>query len=132
MEIVAEGKPVVLEELVHSLEDHVKSVQAAKSRVAWQSPTGGYDEHFPLVILQPKMEAMVILEGDEQTMDYYQRHLRIEAVFNRGLKLECQRSERLVVTVAGDSTRIKSFVRWCQRGPPLQRADRVQVKWASS
>eukprot|EP00316_Scyphosphaera_apsteinii_P017103 CAMPEP_0119310610 /NCGR_PEP_ID=MMETSP1333-20130426/19668_1 /TAXON_ID=418940 /ORGANISM="Scyphosphaera apsteinii, Strain RCC1455" /LENGTH=185 /DNA_ID=CAMNT_0007314825 /DNA_START=258 /DNA_END=815 /DNA_ORIENTATION=+ len=132
MEIVAEGQAAALEHLVGDLDEALESVEGAMSRVVWQPPTGGYEDHFPLVVLQPKMKATITLEGDEQTLDYYQRHMRIEAVFNRGLKVECKRLEWLTVTVTGDSTRIKSFIRWCQRGPPLQRADRIQVKWANS
>jgi len=77
------------------------------------------------------MRANLQLHGDVQTLDYYTRHLQVEAVFNRGLKLSSNRpgERKLEVTVTGSASRLKSFVRWCQRGPPLQRAERVQVKW---
>ena len=69
--------------------------------------------------------------GNEGDLDYITRHLRIEAVFNRGLKLRKSRigPERMDLEVWGDSGRLKSFVRWCYQGPSLARPEEVQVTW---
>jgi len=84
---------------------------------------------------------------------------QVEAVFNRGLKLASERKDPTLLSLrlsgaparwplaaprggvvwrraparplpAGDSARLKSFVRWAQRGPPLERAERVVVTWS--
>ena len=54
-----------------------------------------------------------------------------QAVFNRGLKLKKTRTqpEEFVLECAGDSGRLKSFVRWCYNGPQLARPDQVTVDW---
>lgn len=60
--------------------------------------------------------------------------VQIEAVFNRGLKIDRNGFKRgdaeMTLDVAGDSGRIKSFLRWCQRGPPLARAEEVKITWS--
>jgi len=102
-------------------------------KVAWQAPVGGYTSEFSLVTLKPKMSASLELAGTDQCLNYYSRHLNIEAVFNRGLKVASTRPSGglLRIDVSGDSGRLKSFVRWAQRGPPLQRCDSVDVKWSN-
>ena len=79
------------------------------------------------------MKASITLTGKEFTLDYYTRHLQVEAVYNRGVTLTKSRQSptELRVDVQGDSSRIKSFVRWCQRGPPLERADGVAIQWST-
>mmetsp|Transcript_21625 Transcript_21625/g.46619 ORF Transcript_21625/g.46619 Transcript_21625/m.46619 type:complete len:213 (-) Transcript_21625:283-921(-) len=132
LEVIAEGSRAQLDKLV-GLVHQVIAVDSnsATSRAVWQPPTGGYGGTFPLVALHPKMLAQIDLDGDKQTLDFYTLQLQLEAVFNRGLKLNSKRpqNEQLKLTVSGDTVRLKSFVRWCQRGPPMQRADRVQVEW---
>jgi len=133
LEILAEGERDMLEPLVAYIQEEAGHSDAADCRESWQLPGGGYDEKFPLVMLSPKMEATITLEGESSTMENYKRHLQVEAVFNRGLKLRWSRLEegRLEMGCEGDAGRLKSFVRWCYNGPPLARADKVAVTWGS-
>jgi acylphosphatase len=131
LEVVAEGERANLDTLVSSVESTVSAVDGTDITVRWQQPNGGYVAGFPLVMLQPKMTATITLGAKEFTLDYYTRHLQVEAVFNRGLKMAYKRVSpaELVVEVKGDSSRLKAFVRWAQRGPPLERADSVTIQW---
>ena len=60
----------------------------------------------------------VTLRSDTNTLDYFARHVQIEAVFNRGLKLERSRpdDEEIVFTVTGDPKRVRGFLKWCYAG----------------
>ncbi len=130
IEIVAEGEEKQLKSLV-SLAQLAADEGGATCREAWQLPVGGYDPRYPSVELTPVMEAKVTITGKSGTLDYYKRNLQVEAVFNRGLELSSRRPkpDTLVVVIRGDSSRIKSFVRWCYAGPPLVKADTVSVAW---
>ena len=132
VEVVAEGERAQIEELVEQV--RASAGEAASMREAWQLPVGGYVDSFPVVTFDAsKMQANVRMMGNEGDLDYITRHLRIEAVFNRGLKLRKSRigPERMDLEVSGDSGRLKSFVRWCYQGPPLARPDEVQVEWSA-
>lgn len=132
VEIIAEGDKSALEPLAASVQASADADADSSCRQVWQLPVGGYAASFPLVSLAPTMTATVRMKGDMGTIDYVKRHLQTEAVFNRGLELkkESPSAEQLVVTCKGDSRRLKSFVRWCYAGPPLARADEVDVTWA--
>ena len=98
----------------------------------WQPATHAYDSKFPLIDLAARMKARVEIRGDEQTVSYYSRSVQLEAVFNRGLKMSKKVSkDKLVLELSGDSDRLKQFLRWCYRGPPMlgSLAD-VKVKWS--
>ncbi|KAL1499151.1 hypothetical protein AB1Y20_013662 [Prymnesium parvum] len=131
LELIAEGERPLLETLVRFAEDAVEGEEGAECRMSWQLPGGGYDETFPLVRLAEDMRAEVELRGDPATMAYYARHLNVEAVFNRGLKVSERglNHDRLTVSLSGDADRLKSFVRWCYNGPRLARAEKVTVTW---
>ena len=105
--------------------------EGADCRLSWQLPGGGYDENFPLVHLSSDMQATVELHGTPDTMALYNRHVQVEAVFNRGLKVKKKElmDGQLKVGVTGGADRMKSFVRWCYNGPRLEKADRVSVIW---
>ena len=76
------------------------------------------------------LPAVRLLRGDAGTLDYFSRHLQTEAVFNRGLKMRKEvKPDRLQVVCEGKAGRLKSFVRWCHNGPPMSRADSVEVEW---
>jgi len=128
-EVIAEGEREALEGLLGELST---ACGDAEVREAWQLPVGGYSD-FPLVSLEPKMGAHITLRGEDGALDYFSRHVRIEAVFNRGLKLiKNERTQgTLTIEASGDSARLKSFVRWCYAGPPLARADEVSLEWSS-
>jgi len=131
VEVIAEGERVALDGLVSTLQGAVDAEDGAEMHLSWQPPVGGYSDGLPLVVLQGKMRANIELHGSEGTLEYYIRHLQVEAVFNRGLALQKKRQPaQLDLSVSGDSARIKSFVRWCQRGPPLDRAERCVVSWS--
>ena len=132
-EIIAEGERADLEALAGGIE---KVVGAANLRTAWQqaavAKSLSYTDAFPLVQLSKRMRCAVTIASDQNTLDYYTRHVQIEAVFNRGLQLERERPdpEELIFTVTGDAKRLKGFLRWCYRGPPLARESSVGVKWS--
>jgi len=128
-EVIAEGDREALEGLVGDL---TAACGDAEIREAWQLPVGGYSD-FPLVSLEPKMSAHITLQGEDGSLDYFSRHVRIEAVFNRGLKLTKNERQQgsLTIEASGDSARLKSFVRWCYAGPPLARAEQVLVEWSA-
>jgi len=134
LEVIAEGSKEELNKLTGALEESVSAESEASCRTAWQEPVGGYDPQFPIIQLEPKMKARIAMKGSDGDLDYYSRHLQIEAVFNRGLKMNRNGFKRgdteMNLDVAGDSGRIKSFLRWCQRGPPLARADEVKITWS--
>jgi len=87
---------------------------------------------FPVVDLKPdKTTAKISMYGDEADISYISRHMKIEAVFNRGLTLKKLDSTptQLNIMSSGKSGRLKSFVRWCYVGPALARPDKVTVDW---
>ena len=132
-EIIAEGERADLEALENGIASYVG---AANLRTAWQqaaiSKKSSYSDAFPLVTLSKRMRAAVTLRSDTNTLDYFARHVQIEAVFNRGLKLERSRpdDEEIVFTVTGDPKRVRGFLKWCYRGPPLARETEVSVQWS--
>ena len=132
-EIIAEGERADLEALENGIASYVG---AANLRTAWQqaaiSKKSSYSDAFPLVTLSKRMRAAVALRSDTNTLDYFARHVQIEAVFNRGLKLERSRpdDEEIVFTVTGDPKRVRGFLKWCYRGPPLARETEVSVQWS--
>ena len=131
LEAIVEGERALLEPMVEYLEEEVKKKDGAECRLSWQLPGGGYDEKFPLVQLSKDMQATISLHGEEATMTYYNRHLQVEAVFNRGLKIKWKKlgDGMLAMGVTGNAERLKSFVRWCYNGPRLERADKVTIDW---
>ena len=108
----------------------------------------------------PEMKMQVEIEGDEGAISYYSRSVTLEAVFNRGLKLKrrCRRrhglgwatgagaehallpcavrrggGRKLTLDVSGKADRLKQFLRWCYRGPPLVGSPaKVTVKWSKA
>jgi len=129
IEVVAEGPEDVLKAMA-------KRVRASAGdydiREAWQLPIASYEPGFMVVDLsEPSATARILMTGDVADMDYVSRHLQTEAVFNRGLKLAKNPTEpgSIDVVCSGKSERLKSFVRWCQNGPPLCRPDVVKVQW---
>ena len=128
-EVIAEGEKTLLDGLI----DSVRSAAGADAslREAWQAPVGGYTDAFPIVELAPKMGARITLTAQEETLDYIQRHLQIEAVFNRGLTLKKSRigASTIALECKGKSERLKSFVRWCYNGPYLATPEEVKVEW---
>eukprot|EP00324_Dicrateria_rotunda_P007124 CAMPEP_0206153836 /NCGR_PEP_ID=MMETSP1474-20131121/926_1 /ASSEMBLY_ACC=CAM_ASM_001110 /TAXON_ID=97495 /ORGANISM="Imantonia sp., Strain RCC918" /LENGTH=198 /DNA_ID=CAMNT_0053551801 /DNA_START=25 /DNA_END=621 /DNA_ORIENTATION=- len=133
LEIIAEGEVATLEPLAEYVEAKALS-DGAECVQSWQLPGGGYSAEFPVVSLQPEMSVVVTMTGDPGPIGYYNRLLKVEAVFNRGLKITSKKHTpgRLVVDCAGASSRLKSFVRWCYNGPPLARAEQVRVEWKKS
>jgi acylphosphatase len=88
--------------------------------------------NFPVVNFNvADRQVTISLTGDRQVLDYTLRHTKIEASFNRKLTYtsEWQGDTQLKLVVNGPATQLKSFVRWCKRGPPLQRPDRVTIHW---
>ena len=80
------------------------------------------------------MRGEIVLEGTPGELDTISRQLQVEAVFNRGLKLEARarpRPDRLELTCSGELRRLKSFVRWCYVGPPLAKPECVSVTWSA-
>ena len=115
--------------LPHSSPAHARS----RPLRARQLPVGVYDAKFPLVsLIEASATAKISMGGSVPDMDYISRHLRTEAVFNRGLRLKrLDSSDReLNIECSGKSERMKSFVRWCYLGPALTRPDRVKVTWS--
>lgn len=129
LELVAEGERGVLEQLASDVESAAGT--AASVRQAWQSPVGGYGAGFQIVELQPRMRTRISICGQQGDLDYIQRHLQLEAVFNRGLKLTKSRPDptRIELDCTGKSDRLKSFLRWCYNGPPLRQPEEVKVEW---
>jgi acylphosphatase len=129
VELVAEGSQDALEKLTSDVQQ--LAGPSAQLREAWQRQVGGYQEAFPVVEMKPKMHAKVKMRAPEGDLDYISRHFQIEAVFNRGLKLQKERAspEEAVLYVSGPMTRVKSFVRWCYLGPPLRIPEAVTVEW---
>eukprot|EP00908_Phaeocystis_cordata_P008857 Transcript_19575.p3 GENE.Transcript_19575~~Transcript_19575.p3 ORF type:complete len:81 (+),score=26.84 Transcript_19575:542-784(+) len=80
------------------------------------------------------MKMQVEIEGDEGAISYYSRSVTLEAVFNRGLKLKRRGGGRkLTLDVSGKADRLKQFLRWCYRGPPLVGSPaKVTVKWSKA
>ena len=130
LEAIVEGERALLEPMVEYLEEEVTK-DGAECRLSWQLPGGGYDKSFPLVQLSSDMQATISLRGEEPTMAYYNRHLQVEAVFNRGLKIKWKKlgDQQLAMGVTGNAERLKSFVRWCYNGPLLERAEKVTIEW---
>ena len=131
MEVVAEGEKDALEGLLAAIKADAGS--SAQLKENWQLPVGSYASTFPVVDMTSETStAQIKLSGEAETLDYFARHVQIEAVFNRGLKLlskERARPTQLDVQVKGASGRVKSFVRWCYNGPPMARAEEVSVEW---
>ena len=130
-EIIAEGERADLEALENGIASYVG---AANLRTAWQqaaiSKKSSYSDAFPLVTLSKRMRAAVTLRSDTNTLDYFARHVQIEAVFNRGLKLERSRpdDEEIVFTVTGDPKRVRGFVVLPRAA--LARETEVSVQWS--
>merc|ERR1719421_1520325 len=137
MEVVAEGEESALKELVAAITARALDGGGAEIKAKWQLPLGSYEATFPIVDLTPeKLSAVIDLEGEEQLLDYLGRHVQIEAVFNRGLKVlkkERKGPQHLQVSVTGETSRLKSFLRWCYAGPPMAPPpDSVTVQWISA
>lgn len=137
MEVVAEGKESTLKELV----DSITAVVALNGggdedlQAQWQLPLGSYEATFPIVDMTPEtLSAVIELKGEEQMLDYMGRHVQIEAVFTRGLKVlkkERKDTRHLSLSVTGQTSRLKSFLRWCYRGAPMAPPpDAVTVQWS--
>lgn len=106
----------------------------ATVRAKQLDPTAGaYQATFPFVNLAETEDKSVrlVLHGDHQVLDYTLRHCQIEASFNRGLACSSRwlDDRQLELVVSGPVAKLKSFVRWCKRGPPLQRPERVVIQW---
>jgi len=133
IEIIAEGPQDTITAFVKRI--RAAADVGAQVKESTQLPVGAYMASFPLINLaQPSATAKITMSGPEADMDYIARHLKTEAVFNRGLKLTKEPStspEQLSVVCSGKSERLKSFVRWCYLGPPLARPEKVQVQWAA-
>ncbi|CAM9585982.1 unnamed protein product [Discosporangium mesarthrocarpum] len=77
-------------------------------------------------------EAKILVEG-QSTGGYFRAHARNEAFFNRNLcgalkELDMGQTE---IIVEGKTSAIRSFIRWCKRGPGLtQQIQAVSVDWA--
>ena len=83
-----------------------------------------------MIDFKPKMGAKISMRSKPDDLDYISRHLQIEAVFNRGLKLKKGGlHQEALISVSGKAERVKSFVRWCYLGPQLVRPDAVTVEW---
>ena len=131
VEIIAEGEQSNINQIVDAIT--AAAGPSATLRRKDQLPLGGYVEEFPVVTFDAKkMRAKVDMTGSVMDLDVITRNLQIEAVFNRGLKLQKLRvsDELLQLDVQGESGRLKSFIRWCYNGPPLVRADEVKVQWS--
>lgn len=129
-EVIAEGPQVAVSALTSRV---AAAAGEALVRESAQLPVGSYDTSFPLVDLaEPSATASIEMKGDAPTIDYINRHLRTEAVFNRGLKLtkdSQSSSHHLKIVCSGKADRLKGFVRWCYLGPPLARPDMVKISW---
>lgn len=140
IEIIAEGKRVdkfvdwikqYLEETCAEIDGpcELASIEA-KDLV---SSSGMYSTAFPLINFDMQVDRRVKIDmhGDKQVLDYTLRHTKIEAGFNRQLTYTPHwlDDHHLELTVDGPVPQLKSFVRWCRRGPPLQRPDKVLIDW---
>lgn len=76
---------------------------------------------------------LIRLKGDRQFLDYTLRHTKIEAGYNRKLEWEGRLIDddqlTLELDVKGPAQQLKSFVRWCKRGPPMQRPEAIAISW---
>lgn len=91
-----------------------------------------YSAEFPIVNFDVnERKVKISLRGSKQVLDYTLRHTQIEATFNRKLEYssQWQSDDALDIEVWGPAPQIKSFVRWAKRGPPIQRAEVVEIFW---
>ncbi|KAG8467976.1 hypothetical protein KFE25_007028 [Diacronema lutheri] len=91
-----------------------------------------YSSAFPVVNFDADARRVRInLRGDKQVLDYTLRHTKIEAGYNRKLTYEGNwiDDQQLELMVEGPARQLKSFVRWCKRGPPLQRPETITIHW---
>mmetsp|Transcript_28137 Transcript_28137/g.82688 ORF Transcript_28137/g.82688 Transcript_28137/m.82688 type:complete len:267 (-) Transcript_28137:179-979(-) len=143
LEIVAEGKR--LDKFVEWVQQFLDS-QCEETDEACDVNVGGgtiiskslepsqimYSSDFPLVNFDNVDRRIVmILKGSKQVLDYTLRHTKIEANFNRKLQYTSKwlDDQHLELNVQGPARQLKSFVRWCKRGPPLQKPDSVTMHW---
>lgn len=145
IEVVCEGKRIdkfvewvdrfVQQEC--SGESEACEVATVKARDLDSKTKAMYGPQFPVVNFDTDTRRVRInLKGDLQVLDYTLRHTKIEAGFNRKLEYESKwlKNDRagmceLELTAAGPVQQLKSFVRWCKRGPPMQRPDSVSISW---
>ncbi|CAN0333037.1 unnamed protein product, partial [Ectocarpus sp. 13 AM-2016] len=77
-------------------------------------------------------EARIVVQG-QSTGGYFRAHARNEAHFNRKLcgALKELGQGQTEIIVEGKTSAIRSFLRWCKRGPGLsQQIQEVTVDWA--
>ncbi|CAM9914051.1 unnamed protein product [Ascophyllum nodosum] len=77
-------------------------------------------------------EARILVKG-QSTGGYFRAHARNEAQFNRSLRgaLRERGDGETEIIVEGKTSAIRSFVRWCNKGPGLaQRIEEVTVDWS--
>ncbi|CAM9234663.1 unnamed protein product [Ectocarpus sp. 4 AP-2014] len=77
-------------------------------------------------------EARIVVQG-QSTGGYFRAHARNEAHFNRKLcgALKELGQGQTEIIVEGKTSAIRSFLRWCKRGPGLsQQIQEVTVHWA--
>eukprot|EP00904_Undaria_pinnatifida_P010088 jgi/Undpi1/6209/HiC_scaffold_20.g08693.m1 len=76
-------------------------------------------------------EARIVVQG-QSTGGYFRAHARNEAHFNRKLcgALKELGDGKTEIIVEGKTSAIRSFARWCKKGPGLsQRIQDVNVEW---
>eukprot|EP00752_Nemacystus_decipiens_P010363 g9233.t1 len=77
-------------------------------------------------------EARILVQG-QSTGGYFRAHARNEAHFNRKLcgALKELGQGQTEIIVEGKTSAIRSFLRWCKRGPGLsQQIQEVTVDWS--
>ncbi|KAJ1623813.1 hypothetical protein T492DRAFT_1052397 [Pavlovales sp. CCMP2436] len=140
LEIVSEGKRVG--KFVEWVEGYLK-VECAKDSCTLATVEAKgmgatqalHTAQFPLINVNTAASKVTVrMTGDRQTLDYTLRHCKIEAGFNRKLDWTgtITSDTELLLSVSGPAAGLKSFVRWCKRGPPMQRPDSVSIDWADA
>lgn len=77
-------------------------------------------------------EARIVVQG-QATGGYFRAHARNEAHFNRKLcgALKELGNGKTEIIVEGKTSAIRSFTRWCKKGPGLsQRIQDVSLEWS--
>lgn len=76
-----------------------------------------------------QVRAHLYIEGNVQGV-FFRRSAKMQAEKLDVVGLVRNRRDGLVEIIAqGSKSKVNAFIKWCKKGPPLAKVDKVEVEW---
>jgi len=143
VEILLEGNKQRLESFVgwgekwvtDTCEAMEETCPVVTTDITWKQAEGIqiYTPQFKVVDFEKQMRVKLWLRADQLVLSYFLKHMKLQSRMrglpNPAVTWVSEEQLQISQTAEGNMGRLKSFVRWCKKGPPMVSVEDIRVTW---